>query len=299
MQELVTLTAIIENYAQLPFIRQYRFFVSSIPYQVEVVGGEKILHNVTRGKVDDNVKEEMRFMMRQMQTLRTAKVFNHGSSGFTAARCSVTVLVSVIGKTPKTSFLRLFSKAASITVFVCGTAIFAAVTLLSLEAAVMILTLLLCGGIFGRALAGGMVSVMSNDEPLIHAIVPAEHECEVVSAILREKAFHPDQDFQIEINGNIFVGQQRITRRRWGPWYVRFWGVKSKPFNLVQVVEKPVINRYGIPADLSPPPQIAMTSLSPVGSSPARYSRSPNSRLINWEEENHKRPPSDYRIDDD
>ena len=278
----VTLTSAIENIAQLPFVRQHRFFISNVPYDIEVSHGQEVMPTLRDGEArrsrhvshfdpapssgDDEIhlskaeqdrmsrqapqvsreqaaqtsKDDVETILRQLETLRTARVINRGSSVKTVPRCSVTVLVSVvgIGNKYKQHFLQIFSKAASITVFVCGTAIFAAVVLLALEAAVMILTLLLAGGIIGRAMASLMVSALCDDEPLIHVIVPEEHEYKVVSSLLSKDAFQ-GADVQIEVRGNIFVRQQRVAKRKWGRWYVHFWGVTAEPFDLLRVAVNP------------------------------------------------------------
>ena len=289
----VTFTTIIENYSQLPFERQYRFFISLIPYDLDIKGGDKVMENVMSDKYVRNYKDEISVSkeLKQLSTLRQGEVHNNGSWGSTDSRCSVTVLVSVVDKNWKTSFYRLFSKAASISVFVTGTAIFASVVLLSLEAVVMILTLLLCGGIFGRALASGIVSIISSDEPLLHAITPPEHEALIVSGLLQENAFG-SKDVQIEVEGNIFVNQRRVARRKFGWLYISFWGVLAKPYDLLKAAKRdaPKHNEYRVAKELLPPPPHVAISQYGNSGSPARQSRSPRSRLLDWEDDTRSLP---------
>ena len=155
-----------ENYARLPFIRQHRLFISNLPKDLTVRDGDEILPDCG-GMIKDegdrlDYETKVRRALSQSPTLNAAVVENKGSWQPTEPRNSVIVLLSIVNKAQEgeegerayIQLLKLFSKAASITVFVCGTAIFASVTLLALEAAIMILTIILSAGIFGRALAG-------------------------------------------------------------------------------------------------------------------------------------------------
>ena len=162
----MTFTAALENYARLPFIRQHRLFISNLPKGLTVRDGDEILPD-SDGLIKDegdrrDYEDKVSRALSQSSTLNAAVVENKGSWQMTEPRNSVIVLLSIVTKAqdgeddehPYLQLLKLFSKAASITVFVCGTAIFASVTLLALEAAIMILTIILSAGIFGRALAG-------------------------------------------------------------------------------------------------------------------------------------------------
>ena len=86
------------------------------------------------------------------------------------------VIVSVVGQNKGDQIWRLLSKSLSVGVFVAGTAIFASVTLLSLIMAIVVLTLTLAAGIFGRAIASWIVVRVSGTEPMIHVISSAEQE---------------------------------------------------------------------------------------------------------------------------
>ena len=86
------------------------------------------------------------------------------------------VIVSVVGQNKGDQIWRLLSKSLSVGVFVAGTAIFASVTLLSLIMAIVVLTLTLAAGIFGRAIASWIVGRVSGTEPMIHVISSAEQE---------------------------------------------------------------------------------------------------------------------------
>ena len=287
MRQSVTLTTIIENWAQLPFIRQHRFFISYVPYKIDVTGGERVLAGINKNSDRDTIAEEVKRALPQLKTLRAASVINKGSFGFTTSRCSVTVLVSIMGTSEYTHALRLFSKAASITVFVCGTAIFAAVTLLSLEAAIMILTLILSAGIFGRGLASGMVNLMSKDQPLFHVIAEEADEAMIIARLLQDSGEH-----QIELKGNIFIEQQRVATR--SPWRVRMMGIVAKPYDLLKVMEPPEVRESRAPEGNLAPPQLPLSSFATASGSPGRYSRSPRSRLLDWEEEQRKSAPPDF-----
>lgn len=222
----VTLTAPTENLVQLPFIETYKFYVSSVAYNISISGGESITEFFTKGEATDNVAVGLC----QLSTLKTANLTIHGSQQFTRPRNSVMIMVSVVGERRFGSFWRVLSKATSIAVFVTGTAMFASVTLLSLPIAVMVLTLDLLAGIFGRAIAGWIVSRVSETEPMIHIISSTRQEAyRAVSEILSLKS-DDGTPFQIEVNGHVFINQRRMTKR--SPWLVKILGVIAEPFDL-------------------------------------------------------------------
>ena len=250
-----------ENYARLPFIRQHRLFISSLPKKLSVRGGDEILPNCGSLLNDPSKRAgyeaQVRRSLTQSPTLNAATVENWGSWISNEAPNSVIVLLSIVGDMEEgkggerrwTQFLKLFSKGASITVFVCGTAIFASVTLLALEAAIMILTITLSSGIFGRALAGWMVSRISRDEPLIHVIASEKEEYQIIGELLCSNEGH-----QIEIGGQVFVNRQRVCERRL-KYYVPMLGIDAKPYNLKKIAREQIVMGKKGPVFFSEPEQ--------------------------------------------
>lgn len=140
------------------------------------------------------------------------------------------IMVSVVGERRFGSFWRVLSKSTSIAVFGTGTAMFASVTLLSLPIAVLVLTLNLLARFFGRAIAGWIVSRVSETEPMIHVISNTRQEAyRAVSEILSLK-LDDGIPFQIEVHGNIFINQRRVAKR--SSWLVRILGVIAEPYDL-------------------------------------------------------------------
>ncbi|KAI9779650.1 MAG: hypothetical protein M1816_003455 [Peltula sp. TS41687] len=223
---MVTFTAVTENYVQLPFIETYKFYISSVAYHISTVGGESIIDYFKEGKAADNVA----IALHQLNTLKTAHLTIRGSRQYTRSRNSVMVMVSVAGDTRFGSLWRLLSKSLSIGVYVTGTALFASVTLLSLQMAVLVLTLNLSAGVFGRAIAGWVVSRVSETEPIIHVISHTRHEAyQAVAEILCIRS-DDGTPFQVEVNGHIFLDQRRVVKRSW--WPVAFLGVIAEPYDL-------------------------------------------------------------------
>lgn len=211
---------------QLPFIETYKFYISSVAYSISTVGGESIIDYFKEGKAADNIA----IALGQLNTLKTTNLTIHGSRQFTRPRNSVMIMVSIVGDSRFGSFWRLLSKSTSIAVFVTGTALFASVMLLSLQMAVMVLTLNLFAGVFGRAIAGWMVSRVSEIEPMIHVISNTRHEAsQAVGEILSIRS-DDGTPFQVEVNGHIFINQRRVAKR--SPWYVAILGVIAEPYDL-------------------------------------------------------------------
>ncbi|GIZ46185.1 hypothetical protein CKM354_000932300 [Cercospora kikuchii] len=247
---MVTVTAITENFVQLPFIEQHKLYVSRVPYNISLSGGESIFTNnlqQRRGSEDLELAlkrtvtehENVGLALTQLHTMPAAKVTFHDSMEHTIPRNSVLVMVSVTGNAKSSgSFWRLISKSVSIAVFITGTALFASVTLVSLPMAVMALTLVLSAGVFGRAIAGWMVRTVAEQEPIIHVIVNnTEDANKAIRSILKLKLDTEPvtADVQVEIHGHVFVNGRRVAKR--SRWYVAVLGVLAKPYDLGRVRE--------------------------------------------------------------
>lgn len=125
-------------------------------------------------------------------------------------------------------------------VFVTGTAFFASVTLLSLIIAVVVLTITLAAGIFGRAIASGIVSHVAKTEPMIHIISGTKEEAyRAIGEILKLKS-NDGSPFQVEINGQILIDERRVATRSW--LKVAILGVLAEPYDIVKPYRKTLIS---------------------------------------------------------
>lgn len=144
------------------------------------------------------------------------------------------------------SVTRLIAKMSSIAVFVTGTAFFASVQLLALPMSIMVMTFILCAGVFGRGFANWIVTRIDREEPLIHIIVKDAREAhEVISRIL--ELDHPSPHdgggvetgdssgrlVQVEIGGHIFVKHRRVAKR--SSLWVKMLGIMASPYDLRRV----------------------------------------------------------------
>ncbi|KAL8713107.1 MAG: hypothetical protein Q9220_002628 [cf. Caloplaca sp. 1 TL-2023] len=256
--EQVTITAVAENWAQLPFKETWKLFVSDIPYDAKVRGGDDI---VTPFQKPANSVGQV---LHQLASVKAGTVTLYGSKQKTQPRNSVLIVVSVInyGDQRIGSFFRLLSKCTSIATFIVGTALFASVQLLALPMAVLTLTLVLAAGVFGRAIIGWIVVGVSKTEPLLHVIVNSTHEAQkVIKRILEldtygveEPEGHETRRLQIELNGHIFVNQRRVGHR--SPWLLRSLGVLAQPFDLRKLDRPPPSDIYE--KEITPPNELEL-----------------------------------------
>lgn len=250
----VTLTAIAENWAQLPFKETWKLFLSDIPYDVTIHNGDSIITMLE--KPCDSINHGLQ----QLASLKAGIVTFHGSQQYTRPRNAVLIMVSVInnGDERLGSLLRLFSKCTSIATFVVGTAFFASVQLLALPIAVMALTLVLAAGVFSRAITGWIISGVNQTEPMLHVIVNSTEEAQLVIKRVLSLDEHTGfqvrdnevRKIQVEIGGHVFVEQRRVAHRT--PWHVRILGVLSEPFDLRKIDMSEFVHK-GSKAESSPP----------------------------------------------
>ncbi|KAL8800848.1 MAG: hypothetical protein Q9182_004868 [Xanthomendoza sp. 2 TL-2023] len=218
----------------------WKLFVSDIPYDVKVRGGDSITAKL------DKPEQSVDRVLQALASLKAGTATVQGSRQYTRPRNAVLVVISVVnhGDQQIRSLLRLLSKCTSIATFVSGTALFASVQLLALPIAVMVLTLVLAAGVYGRAITSWIVQGVSKTEPLIHVIVNSTQEAQhVIARILSldeygtEDIEFPNESevrsLQVELHGHVFVKRRRIAHRT--PWYLRTLGVLAQPFDLRNV----------------------------------------------------------------
>lgn len=225
----VTLAAFLEDRSHRPFKKTYKLYLSSLPYDVEILGGQPITDYFSTNTATENA-------LKQLKTLRPASMNFFGSSLQTPARNSVIVMVSIVGQQKLEQIWQRLSRAFSVAVFVFGTAVFASVTLLSLVMAVVVLTLTLAAGILGRAIASWIVSNVAGTEPMIHIISGTKEEAyQAIAEILSLKS-NDGSPFQVEINGQIFINERRVATRSW--LKVAMFGVLAEPYDIVKAYQK-------------------------------------------------------------
>lgn len=197
--------------------------MSSLPYDVEVLDGQSITDHFSNSTSSENA-------LNQLKTLKPASLQFWGSRLRTNAGNSVMVMVSIVGPQKWASFWQRLSRCFSVAVFVTGTAFFASVTLLSLIMAVVVLTLTLAAGIFGRAIASGIVSHVEEVEPVIPISFKTKDEAyRAIAEILSLKS-DDGSPFQVEIEGQILIDGRRVAHRSRLP--VAMFGVLADPYDI-------------------------------------------------------------------
>ncbi|KAI4259739.1 MAG: hypothetical protein L6R42_004428 [Xanthoria sp. 1 TBL-2021] len=159
--QIVTGIALVENWTQLPFKETWKPFVSDVPYDVRVRGGDSIITKL------DKPEDSVNCVLQGLASLKAGTATIQGSRQHTRLRNAVLVVISVVGHGDQRirSLLRLLSKCTSIATFVTGTSLFASVQLLALPMAVFVLTLVLAAGVNGRAITSWIVQGVSKTEP--------------------------------------------------------------------------------------------------------------------------------------
>ena len=231
----VTVSAIAENWIQVPSKETWKLFVSDIPHDVVIHNGDSIIAKLQKSY------QSVTSILQQLGTLRAGSVFLRGSQQYTRPRNTILIMVSVVkdGDAVVGALSRLASKYASIATFVTGTAFFASTQLLAGSVAVLTLTLVLAAGVFSRAITRWIVQGVSKTEPMLHVIVNSTQEAQhVIARILSlDEEYTGTQDelrkVQVEVGGHVFVEQRRVAYRT--PWYLRFFGVLAEPFDLRKV----------------------------------------------------------------
>jgi len=231
----------LDNWAQLPFREHWKLYITSIPYNVEVSGGDVITsdfeQNSLRDAPSEKTSEEMvGLAIEQLKTVRPGSLRVVGSKLATHPRSSVLVLVSVArkdnDKTLWRSLFQVFTKALSITVFVFGTCVLSAVSLLAMPMAQLVLMLILAAGVGSRVISGGIVTAVAKNEPMIHVITDTKADAFKVMTEIFALQQQPKTKFQIELQGHIFVEGKRVAKR--SLWIRRVLGVIASPYSLVK-----------------------------------------------------------------
>lgn len=253
LQSIVITTAVVDNWVQLPFSKQWSLRLSDIPYDdVTVERGDDITTWISRrgNLVDkDGVVSNVGRAINQLATLAPGKLVLDTTQQKAKCRNTLYVMVSIVEeKVPIDKvILRACSKLASIGVFITGTAMFASAQLLPIAMATFTLTLVLAAGVFGRTIAGWIVAGIEQAEPMMHFVAEDEEEAHYVIAKLltfeldqddgdAETAEKPPRKIQVEINGHIFVSRRRVVQRSRLPGLL--FGIIAPAFDLLTAMRK-------------------------------------------------------------
>ncbi|KAH7312528.1 hypothetical protein B0I35DRAFT_437225 [Stachybotrys elegans] len=246
---MVTAVAIAENWAQLPFEQQTKLYISDVPYNIKVTGGEDVTAELKAAGTlgsgamtrDEEMAQNIGQVLSQLGTVKAGTVRITDSVIHTSPRNAILVMVSVIRESIgwKRSVLRIFIKCCSLGVFVMGTALFASAQLLSMLMAVMGLTILLAAVVFSRAIATLIIAAVDLYEPMVHVMVNSESEANQVIAKIMMLTSRDDsdrrqtRDIQVEIDGHVFANCRRVATR--SKWYMTVLGIMGSPYDLAKV----------------------------------------------------------------
>ncbi|RDW78263.1 hypothetical protein BP5796_06115 [Coleophoma crateriformis] len=235
---IITFIAVIDNWSHLPFEKHWKFYISSIPYDVEVTGGEAIDADFGQSQTEQLPAADMvGLALKQLSTVKPAAIRLTVSSLPTQHRSSILVMVSVahdLQNLPRwRSGLQILAKCGSVIVFVFGTCIFSAVSLLAMPMVQMVVVLILAAGIGSRLIAKAIVAEITKTEPMVHVVTNDESQAfEAIAEIFRLQQ-KPDMNFQVEVKGQIFVDGKRVGKR--SQWHRRILGVLASTYDLRKV----------------------------------------------------------------
>lgn len=229
----MTLAAFLDSWAQLPFKRNWKFYLTSIPQDVQVVKG----HQISRA-----LEHERGSFSKVLGQSRLGHLqITPASDSSNRPKNSVMVLVSTAFDSNKRSFWRsafqVFTKAAGVTVFVFSTCVLSAVSLLAMPMAQLVLMSVVGAGVGSRVVASSIVSAVGKRQPMIHVITDNNMEATQVVRELFALQDVEEKPFQIEARGHIFVRNQRVAKRHVLPRAIL--GLMVSPFDLERVRDMP------------------------------------------------------------
>lgn len=121
---------------------------------------------------------------------------------WSASKDTFYVIISREGVGRRYKFLRLMSKLVSVATFVGSTSLFASSTLLQIQPAIIVMTLVLCAGIFGRVTAMWISAVIMRERPVLHRIVKTKKDADIfIEAILKREGLVCELFGHVVING--------------------------------------------------------------------------------------------------
>jgi hypothetical protein len=216
-----------DSWINLPFNEHWKVYIK----QENITLSDSHASNLTILKAESGEPNGIERIMkeaapRQDQTI-TRTTSGEGSP-LSQVKRQMLVIISVSTDDKRSPYwltlLRLFIRASGITVYVFATSVFAAVSLLALPMAQMLLTVILGVGIFGRAIAHGLVLAAEKEKPVMHLIADDKDTANrMLLEIMQMQHEDPSSSYVFEVNGKLWVQQLCVglTKR----WKRRVFGV--------------------------------------------------------------------------
>ncbi|KAI1845486.1 hypothetical protein JX266_008344 [Neoarthrinium moseri] len=126
--------------------------------------------------------------------------------------------------------VQLFFKIGTLTIFVFGTSVLAAVVLLALPMAQMVLTLVVGSGAVGQFLIQKMADTVKKTGSSIHVIADSDEEAGAIVMRLLDDQVNGPKSFTMEV-GDIVLARKAFVGRR-SPWARRLLGLLAPPMKL-------------------------------------------------------------------
>ena len=256
---MVACASLLENYAGVPFTRQWTLRVSRAPKvrisdeapivklssRVAFVEPSAPSRESTEYKRDDTTPRpyEEPFVVEKTVSARSTEILDALESGincrgqvvrekgepWSSSMVPFYVIISLEGISPTHALLRVVSKAISVGVFAAGTAIFASATLIPMSVALTVLCLLLGAGVFGRLAALWMASEMMKTKPVLHRVVKSKGS----AAEYIDHIFNID-GLVVETMGHIVVNGRCIARYNKWTRLSSYFGILAGPYDLAK-----------------------------------------------------------------
>lgn len=236
---MVACASLLENFASVPFTRQWTLRVSRAPKvrisddapivrlsgYVSLVQPSAPSQEPTEYKANDTTPqsyEERPFVVvERTASTRSTEVLDALESGlnckgqvvrdqsepWSSSRVPFYVIISLEGVSGSHAVLRVVSKAISVGVFAAGTAMFASAQLITISVALTVLCLILGAGVFGRVVALWMASEMMKTKPVLHRVVKSKGSAaEYINQIFNIEGL------VVEVMGHVVVNGRCIAR---------------------------------------------------------------------------------------
>ena len=163
---LVVLASIIENSAGVPFTHNWTMRINRAPQTVQVFTDAPKVQGRHGKDILAAIKDG--FNVTSVVSIASHEAYTKQNSCFY-------VVISVEGVSAPHATFRVISKGSSVAVFAFGTTLFASASLMSVSVSLMVLSLVLSAGVFGRVTAMWIASQMNKtSDPVLHTVV-AEH----------------------------------------------------------------------------------------------------------------------------
>lgn len=249
------LSGMVENLAGVPFSRSWTIRVSRAPEGLQIDSQAPCV--TALGRPQDEAKARLRHVSissesdvtsllprtadRLDQPDQTSVLANlergYNTTGqvilqgpWSASLDTIYVIISQEGVFKYHQLFRLLSKLLAVAVFTIGTALFASSALVTILVAIIAMTLVLVGGIFGRVTAMWISTVIMRDRPIIHQVVKSRDEANKYLTALLEK-----DDMVCEVMGHVMVNGRCIERYGYGLQWSMLLGVLAPSYDFRRI----------------------------------------------------------------